>query len=170
MAAPPATAPDPSADSEHSASDTAAPVLDTKARQSFEELADLLVPGHDDRPWPSALGLGGKPLDAVLAARADLAAPLPHGIEVGIAASVAVEGPQRWMADLMRRDPVSAGAVALAVCGAYYMTPEVRRAIGYPGQAAAVLPRLDYPEYIAEGLLDHLLSTPRFENGTAERN
>jgi hypothetical protein len=37
------------------------------------------------------------------------------------------------------------------------MAPEVRSAIGYDGQEAAPVPPFAYPEYLDEGLLDHLI-------------
>jgi hypothetical protein len=37
------------------------------------------------------------------------------------------------------------------------MAPAVRKAIGYDGQEPAPVPAFGYPEFLEEGLLDHLL-------------
>jgi hypothetical protein len=45
----------------------------------------------------------------------------------------------------------------LVMVGGYYHHPDVRRLIGYPGQVARVVLAFDYPDYLTEGLLDHLV-------------
>ena len=45
-------------------------------------------------------------------------------------------------------------ALELAIAGGYYMSPEVRTAIGYPGQIAQVVSPDIYPNYVEEGLLE----------------
>ena len=41
---------------------------------------------------------------------------------------------------------------------AYYRSPDVRDGLGYPGTEATPVGRFEYPEYLDEGLLDHLLT------------
>ena len=45
----------------------------------------------------------------------------------------------------------------LLVLAAYYRSPEVRARIGWPGPEGAPVGRFDYPEYLTEGLLDHVM-------------
>ena len=42
----------------------------------------------------------------------------------------------------------------LVVVAGYYTDAGVRTAIGYPGQLARPVSVLDYPAYLAEGLID----------------
>ena len=48
-------------------------------------------------------------------------------------------------------------ALELTIAGGYYMSPEVRTAIGYPGQIAQVVSPDIYPDYVEEGLLEFVL-------------
>ncbi len=57
---------------------------------------------------------------------------------------------------LGRLDDGAAATLALAVVAAYYAAPEVRRAIGYPGQEARAVAVVAIPDYLDEGLLDHV--------------
>jgi hypothetical protein len=43
------------------------------------------------------------------------------------------------------------------VAGTYYLDPQVRLRIGYDGQTARPVRPDNYPAFLAEGLLDHLL-------------
>ena len=45
-----------------------------------------------------------------------------------------------------------------AVAGAYYLHPDVRARLGYPGQVPRPINALEFPAFEAEGLLDHLVT------------
>ena len=47
----------------------------------------------------------------------------------------------------------------LAVAGAYYLDPGVRRRLGYDGQIPRPVVATVFPEYVDEGLLDAVLSS-----------
>ena len=53
-------------------------------------------------------------------------------------------------------DPPAYRALVLLVLAAYYRSPDVRARIGWPGPEGAPVGRFEYPEYLTEGLLDHL--------------
>ena len=120
-------------------------------RGRFAAVADVLVPGADGMPAASAVGISADLLDRVLAARPDLLAPLQRALAEPIG------DPAAHLGRLAQSDRRAAHAVELAVVGGYYLHPEVRERIGYPGQVARPVNALDHPEYLAEGLLDRVL-------------
>jgi choline dehydrogenase-like flavoprotein len=124
------------------------PSLSGKQRERLAELGDSLILPVGGLPGGGRLavesGLAGK----VLERRPDLAEPLVRALDDTSISHLHVLGqrdPQAWMAALM------------VIAGAYYLEPRVRERIGYPGQEARPVRPDNYPAYIAEGLLDHLL-------------
>ena len=59
--------------------------------------------------------------------------------------------------DLRAHDNVAYRALVLVVLAAYYRSDEVQAALGYPGPVATPVGRFEFPEYLDEGLLDHIL-------------
>jgi len=58
---------------------------------------------------------------------------------------------------LRRVDSGAYRALVLLVLAAYYRSPEVAARIGWPGPIATPVGRFDFPEYLSEGLLDHMI-------------
>ncbi len=129
-----------------------APALDADERARFEVLADEMIPGTGTHPAPSRVGATTALLDRALAARPDLVDPLRRAL----AADRGLDA-QELLAHLDEQDAAAGRALRTCVAGSYYMAPEVRRAIGYDGQEPAPVPAFGYPEFLVEGLLDHLL-------------
>jgi hypothetical protein len=96
-------------------------------------------------PAVGDVDVAGSGTDAVLDARPDLAGPL-------------IEGLGRDLADLRATNRAAYQAVVTVVAAAYYRHPEVRAALGVPGEPASPVRIEDLPGYISEGLLDHLVS------------
>lgn len=48
--------------------------------------------------------------------------------------------------------------VALIVVGSYYMNPEIRSSISYPGQLSLTFDPMEYVSWISDGLLDQVIS------------
>ncbi len=63
-----------------------------------------------------------------------------------------------WLDGLSTDDPAAYRALVLAVAGAYYLDPGVRRRLGYEGQVPRPVVATAFPEYVDEGLLDAVLS------------
>ena len=103
-------------------------------------------------PAASAAGIAGELLDRVLVARPDL------GPVLAAALAVPFDDACARLAELEATDPHAHHALLLAVAGGYYLHPDVRRGIGYPGQLAQPVNARDYPEYLTEGLLDPVLA------------
>jgi choline dehydrogenase-like flavoprotein len=125
--------------------------LGTALRQRFERLADALIPAGDVMPAPSDIGIGGVLLDRVLRVRPDLAEPLLAVL------GEATDEPDVALSAL-ENDPAGARTLRYVVAAAYYLSDDVRSLLGYPGTVARPVGRFDYPEYLAEGLLDHLVT------------
>lgn len=121
------------------------PTLD---RTTLAALADVLIPAADRMPAASEAGAAGEWLDEVLRLRGDLEAPLQGLLERarGVDPPVEVER-------LEREEPEAFEALATAVAGAYFLNPEVRRLIGYPGQEPRPIEPEEPPDYEQDDLL-----------------
>ena len=111
-------------------------------RERLARLADQLIPGESGMPSASEAGATGEWLDAVLAVRPDLEAPLAAARELD-----------------RDRDPEGFAALTAAITAAYYMNPEVRERVGYVGQLAIPFDP-DHEDYLQDGLLDSVRSRP----------
>ena len=131
-----------------------APVaIGARLRERFERLADVLIPASDDMPAASEVGVGGELLDRVIRVRPDLADRLRSALEAG------GDDPQATLDALASQDHAAFRAVRYVVTAAYYLDTGVRWRLGYPGTVARPVRTLDFPEYLEEGLLDHLVSS-----------
>jgi hypothetical protein len=108
-------------------------------RAQLAALADQLIPAGSGMPSASAAGVAGEYLDAVLEARPDLAKPLE-------AALALIEDAPAPLAAL-RADPAGWDVVTAIVPGAYFLNPEIRASIGYPGNEARPIDPSAPPDY-----------------------
>ena len=97
-------------------------------RERLGALADVLVPAAAGMPSATEAGVPREGLDRVLAARPDLE-PVLARVLAGAAGD-----PRDVLHRLQETDEDGFSALTLAVTGAYYTDPEVRRLIGYTGQ------------------------------------
>ena len=88
----------------------------------------MLVPAAAGMPSATGAGVHLEGLDRVLAARPDL-----EPVLVRVLAAAAGE-PGDVLRRMQASDEAGFAALTLAVTGAYYTEPSVRRLIGYPGQ------------------------------------
>jgi hypothetical protein len=123
--------------------------LEPAAREAFGALADVLLPATDDLPAPTSIDVQGRWLDRVLAARPDLAEPLAAILAAAQGIDAATEA-RRLHAD----DPEAFAVLSLAVTGAYYLSPTVRRRIGYPGQKSDPAPDDEAGYWLRDGILE----------------
>lgn len=112
--------------------------LDEAERVVLRVAADELIPAGDGMPAASAVDVAGTLIDRVLAARPDLL----DGLRAALA---------------QPHDDAAAGPLRYAVAAAYYLSDEVRDALSYHPQDVQPVRALAFPEYVEEGLLDHLL-------------
>jgi hypothetical protein len=126
---------------------TADHVLDPGRRAVLAALADAFVPAAHGMPSAGAV-VDEARLSFVLGARPDLAAPLGDALRPELG-----DDPVERL-DRLAAEPDVLAALQLVVVAGYYTDAAVRAAIGYPGQVARPVSALDYPTYLAEGLID----------------
>ena len=124
------------------------PKLRSTHRDRLALWADRLIPADDRMPAATAVGVDGALVDAALRAAPSLEAPLLR----------ALDSDSHDLEELARYDAAAAEALCTVVAGAYYMSDDVRERIGYPGQVAQPGNPHEFPDYITEGLLDHLVN------------
>ncbi|MEE4024048.1 hypothetical protein V1Y59_13250 [Gordonia sp. PKS22-38] len=124
-------------------------------RETFAIVADALIPSYGDRPSASGADVPGRWIDDALTARPDLLAPLREVLAAFADAEPAMPAPAVFER-LQALAPELVGAVGTLTAGAYFLNPEIRARIGYPGQEArtynpgADLPYLDMLERVVE--------------------
>lgn len=126
--------------------------LDDALRRTFLAIADVLIPEAEGMPAASQVGVGGEILDRMLALRPDLREPFVRGLRAA-GAKPSAEAAEA----LNRDDPVALGAIGLVASAGYYMSPQVRTLIGYPGQESRPADPDETPEYVANGMLQKVI-------------
>jgi hypothetical protein len=123
-------------------------------RDTFAALADVLIPEADGMPSATQAGAAGALLDEVLAVRGDLEEPLAE-----LTAAARGADPGAEVERLKNEDPPLFEALTTAVAGGYFLSPDVRARLGYPGQQAKKL----------EDDFDQALLQPVIDRGTIFR-
>ena len=120
-------------------------------RQRLGRLGDLLIPAADGMPSATTVGVAGPLLDRVLNVRPDLADALIAVLDRAVGA------PEAFLQALAAEDRGGLRTLRYVVTAAYYLDDDVRSRLGYPGTVARPVRALEFPEYLDEGLLDHLV-------------
>ena len=126
--------------------------IDATLRERLARLADGLIPEADGMPAPSSVDIGGQQLDVVLDSRPDLA----DDLRGALAAAGDVEDPIGWLAVLRSEDTAGYEALVTVVVAGYYMHPEVKRLLGYPGQVPEPVSVDGFPDYVNAGFLERV--------------
>jgi len=127
-------------------------INDTR-RATFAGIADILIPATEGMPAASAVGVHETMLDHVVALRPDLTENLLRGLDAATG-----KDPAEAANALNMTDAAALSAIGLVASAGYYMTPEVRTLIGYPGQQSRPDPDPDAtPEYVANGMLQKVI-------------
>lgn len=129
------------------------PQVSAEDRATLAGLADVLIPAGEGAPSASQAGVAGVWLDEVLRLRPDLGEPLAALLAGARGAEPAVAA-----ARLQAEQPASFDALAALVAGAYFLNPDVLRAIGYPGQVRRPIVPEDPPDYERDGLLGSVIA------------
>ena len=122
--------------------------LTPELRAAFAAVADMLIPAHKQYPSASSVGVHEKMLDDVLGFRPDIVDAFFRGL-----ASIDVTKLSGSVNAIYKSDPEAFNAVSLAASGGYYMTPQVRTVLGYPGQESVGYDPHEVPDF----LIDHRL-------------
>lgn len=101
-------------------------MLTDTERRIFGQIADVLIPEAAGMPAFSKSGTDPVYLDRVLTLRSELLLPLQDALskaaEVGDADALNLAHPK------------ALGTIGLVASAAYYMVPEIKQLLGYPGQ------------------------------------
>jgi hypothetical protein len=103
--------------------------LSDEDRRRYGELADVLIPDAEGMPSASRAEVHTRWVDRALAARPDLLVGLRQALDLsaGLPAEAAVEMLNSQHAPVF-------DALGTVTAGAYFLSPEIRQLIGYPGQ------------------------------------
>lgn len=105
------------------------PTLGPTERETLAGLADQLIPSSDSKPSASQAGVPGTWVDRVLESRPDMAEEL-----VSLLKAVEGQDPREVVQRLQSQPGTQFDTLKEVVAGAYFLNPEVNRAIGYPGK------------------------------------
>jgi hypothetical protein len=125
--------------------------LDAGRRQRLAALADLLIPEAHGMPAASAAGVHTTGLDRVLRWRDDLLPVLERTLSEG-----AGQDPAEHLAAVRDCGP-RWEVLTLVVAAGYYMSPEVRARLGYPGQVGRQIAPDEYFRLVDSGVLDPVI-------------
>lgn len=116
-------------------------MLTTDQRQRFASIADVLVPAAEGMPSASQADVPTRWLDDALGYRPDLTDGLLAALEA------AGDLPAEEAVELLNSEHIPAfEALGTLLAGAYFLNPDIRERIGYPGQVA-VVPKDDTDTY-----------------------
>ena len=112
-------------------------------RLTLARMADVLVAEGLGMPAASAVGVAEGLLDRCLDAAPALASPL-----MALLDEAPTDGLDVFVRRLEAQRPDDFAVLATAVVGAYFLSAEVRRVIGYPGQQPSPLSIAAEPDYL----------------------
>jgi len=127
------------------------PFPDEARRATFAAVAGHLIPATHGMPAASSV-VDGRRVAFVLGARPDLAEPLWAALRLELGDDPAIR------LTALDEEPDLLAAVQFVVVAGYYTDGAVRDAIGYPGQLARPVSALEFPTYVEEGLIDHVVA------------
>jgi len=126
-------------------------MLDDKERATFCAIADYLIPAYEDMPAFSQADTQGVHTDRVL----DLRPELQDSLTAALALVPPIDAISEVAEHLNREQPEIIGLIGLVASSAYYLNPDVRRRLGYPGQVQR--PPGDDEAYDYEDLLQPVI-------------
>jgi hypothetical protein len=127
--------------------------FDADRRAVLAAVADVLIPKGNGMPSASEAGVAARWLDEVLRLRPDFGPPLTTVLD-----NMKGVDPAGAMARMRAEDPAGFGVLAEVVAGGYFLNPEVRSAIGYPGQQSVPIHHDDPPDYEQDGLIASVIA------------
>ncbi len=123
--------------------------LSPEHRATFAATADMLIPAYKKYPSATSVGVHEKTLDDVLGFRPDLVEAFLRGL-----ASIDTANLSASVNTLYKADPDAFNAISLVASGGYYMAPQVREVLGYPGQEAVPYNPHEVPDFLMNHRLE----------------
>jgi hypothetical protein len=102
-------------------------------RTRYAEMADILIPAANGMPSASRAEVHVRWIDDALRARPDLAAAFLEAL-----GAEGVDAEER-VAAMMRENLACFDALGTLTAAAYFLNPQVRERLGYPGQQARLV-------------------------------
>jgi hypothetical protein len=130
--------------------------FDADRRAVLAAVADVLIPKGDGMPSASEAGAAGRWLDEVLRLRPDFGPPLAALLD-----RIKGVDPAAAVTRVRAEDPAGFGILAEVVAGGYFLNPEVRSAIGYPGQQSVPIAHEEPADYEQDGLIASVIARGR---------
>ena len=127
--------------------------FDAGRRAVLATVADVLIPEGDGMPSASEAGVAMRWLDEVLRLRPDFGPPLAAVLD-----RIKDVDPAAAVARVRAEDPAGFGVLAEVVAGGYFLNPQVRSAIGYPGQQSVPIEHGEPADYERDGLIASVIS------------
>jgi hypothetical protein len=127
--------------------------FDASEIAALAALADILVPAAEGMPAASEAGMPGPLLDQVLTSRPDLRVPLRQLLQ-----RAKDREPREFIASLYRNDPAAMRILGFVIAAGYYLSPEVKRRLNYPGQLRQPPAAETLAEYFAGGALQRVIN------------
>jgi len=124
-------------------------------RERLRQIADVVFPRTAEMPSAGDVGTADALADRVVGAVPSLAADLHAALALTGASGEAA------LLELRGRDRRLFNRLMLLIASAYYMSPDVRDRIGYPGQEARTLDFFALPAYLEDGTLDRVIERGR---------
>lgn len=135
-------------------------MLTPAERHIFAEIADVLIPAAEGMPSASQADVPHRYLDEALGYRPDLLGGLREAL--GAAADLAPEE----AVDLLNSEHIPAfEALGTLTAGAYFLNPDIRGLIGYPGQVPTPV-KEDVDSYL--DLLENVMERGQVYRETGE--
>ncbi|WP_327098524.1 hypothetical protein OIE68_06840 [Nocardia vinacea] len=134
--------------------------LDPQQWEGLLRIADCLIPAVGPNPVASEAEDYGRYLELALAARADAFDTIVRVIDE--LAGVADEELRAALKQLWAQDSAAFDPVSNVVAGAYFMTPQVKALIGYPGQHRDPAGLEEAADELESGILDPVLERGHF--------
>jgi choline dehydrogenase-like flavoprotein len=131
--------------------------MDARLRARFALVAEAMVPADDHHPGATDVDAAGSGIDRVLAARPDLLEALSRALAHLGDGALTADDALALLARLDADDRAASSALRTSVAGAYHSSPQARAAYRYGGQQPSPVAPFGYPDWLEEGLLDHLL-------------
>jgi hypothetical protein len=128
-------------------------VFDAGRRAVLAAAGDVLIPKGDGMPSASEAGVAMRWLDEVLRLRPDFGPQLAAVLDRIKGADLAAA-----MERLRAEDPAGFAVLAEVVAGGYFLNPEVRSSIGYPGQQSVPIEHEEPPDYEQDGLIASVIA------------
>jgi len=98
-------------------------------RRTYAGIADILIPEAEGMPSASQAGVPDRYLDEALGYRPDLQDAFDQALEAGRGL------PPADAVELLNSEHIPAfEALGTLTAGAYFLNPDIRQRIGYPGQ------------------------------------